>query len=186
VQCRIHKDGRVETRSGAQDIGTGFKTVLAALTAEELGIDIGLVRAYTGDTRDPAGPGSGGSTTTPSVAPAARLAAAEARHQLEAIVADHLNVAADTVRCAGGKVGTKDKQIAFADACKLMTAPAIEASGVRSPNAQTYQPGVHGCQFAEVEVDAKTGVVKVLSMLAVRTAASWSARRPPRARCSAR
>lgn len=168
VLCRIHKDGRVEARNGAQDIGTGMKTVLAILTAEELGVPIAQVTAVMGDTRDPNGPGSGGSTTTPSLAPAARLAAALARKQLEAIVAEYLNVPSEQVSCADGKVGTKDKRIAFADACKLMTVPAIEAIGERFPNYPGYKGGVFGAQFAEVEVDTHTGQVRVLSMTAVQ------------------
>ena len=168
VLCRIHKDGRVEARNGAQDIGTGMKTVLATLTAEELGIPMSQVTAHMGDTRDPQGPGSGGSTTTPSLAPAARLAAALARKQLEAIVAEHLNVANEQVRCADGKVGTKEKQLAFTDACKLMTVPSIEAVGERFRNYETFKGGVFGAQFAEVEVDTHTGLVRVLSMAAVQ------------------
>src|SRR5690606_37570971 len=69
VTCRIHADGTVEARNGAQDIGTGMKTVMALLTAEELGIDPSRVRVTMGDTADPVGPASGGSTTTPSLAP---------------------------------------------------------------------------------------------------------------------
>ena len=168
VLCRIHKDGSVEVRNGAQDLGTGLKTVLAILTAEELGIPVTQVRAFLGDTRDPQGPGSGGSTTTPSVAPAARHAAGLARQQLEAIVAEHLGVDPVKVASSNGRIGTPEKTLSFAEACKLMTVPALEAVGERKPNYATYKGGVFGCQFAEVEVDTRTGLVQVLSMLAVQ------------------
>ena len=48
VTCRIHPDGTVESRNGAQDIGTGMKTVMAILTAEELKISPDLVRVTMG------------------------------------------------------------------------------------------------------------------------------------------
>jgi hypothetical protein len=76
ITCRIHQDGSVESRSGAMDIGVGTKTVLAIVTAEELGIAPKLVAATAGHTSDPSGPASGGSTVTPSIAPAARHAPA--------------------------------------------------------------------------------------------------------------
>src|SRR5690606_18470492 len=56
VTCRIHANGMVEARNGAQDIGTGLKTVLQILVAEELGIPASRVTATTGHTSDPLGP----------------------------------------------------------------------------------------------------------------------------------
>jgi xanthine dehydrogenase YagR molybdenum-binding subunit len=82
IACRIHQDGTVETRSGAQEPGVGTKTMLAVVTAEELGVDLKLVKATVGHTGDPSGPASGGSTVTPSLAPAARHAAFLAKQQL--------------------------------------------------------------------------------------------------------
>ncbi|MFQ5504941.1 MAG: xanthine dehydrogenase family protein molybdopterin-binding subunit, partial [Planctomycetota bacterium] len=63
VLCRIHPSGRVEVRNGAQDIGTGSRTVLGIITAETLGIPVERVDVFLGDTKDPVGPGSGGSMT---------------------------------------------------------------------------------------------------------------------------
>ena len=59
--CRIHQDGSVETRNGAQDVGVGNKTMMAVVTAEELGIPVAAVKAVMGHTTDPSGPASGGS-----------------------------------------------------------------------------------------------------------------------------
>jgi xanthine dehydrogenase YagR molybdenum-binding subunit len=152
VLCRIHKDGSVEMRNGAQDIGTGMKTVLAILAAEELGIPVGRVRAVMGDTADPNGPASGGSTTTPTLAPAARLAAARAKEKLMALAAEK----------GGGAT------VPFDEACKLIGDTPIEAIGERFNNYAGYAEYVCGCQFAEVVVDAWTGLVKVTRMLAVQ------------------
>ena len=38
-RCKVHRDGSVELVSGCQDIGTGFRTAIAVVAAEELGIE---------------------------------------------------------------------------------------------------------------------------------------------------
>jgi len=58
--------------SAVQDLGTGTKTMLAVVVAEELGIPPANVVIRIGDTRFPIGPDSGGSVTTGSISPAVR------------------------------------------------------------------------------------------------------------------
>jgi len=170
IACRINGNGMVEVRSGAQDIGVGTKTVLAALAAEELGIAPRWVTAMTGHTSDPSGPASGGSTVTPSIAPAVRHAAFRAKSQLCAAVAQHFGVDASTVTCADGKIGTADKQLAWADACKLIGPNPIDVRGERADNyaSDPFHRSQCGVQMAEVEVDTWTGVVRVLRMFGVQ------------------
>lgn len=170
ITCRIHQDGTVESRSGAQDLGTGLKTVMAAITAEELGIDARLVKAMSGHTGDPSGPASGGSTTTPSLAPAIRHAAHLARLELLEIVARHLGVPLAEVACKDGKVGAGTAMLPWAEACKLIGPNPIDVRGRRFDNYRQnpFHRGVCGCQFAEVEVDSATGIVRVTRMLAVQ------------------
>ena len=168
--CRIHSDGRVETRNGAQDIGTGLKTLMAMLTAEELGIPVGRVKAVTGHTADPIGPGSGGSTTTPSIAPAIRHAAFLAKNELVKLVAKHLGVPVADVSCAGDAVGTEDARLDWVDACKLVGSTPIDVRGERYPNYkdEPFHGGVCGAQFAEVSVDTWTGEVQVERMFGIQ------------------
>lgn len=169
--CRIHPNGRVEARSGAQDIGTGLKTVIAMLTAEELDVPIDRVTAMTGHSSDPIGPGSGGSTTTPSIAPAIRHAAFVAKNALIELVAKHLGASVDDVTCADGAVGTKDARMSWTDACKLIGHQPIEGRGERHPNygrGKSFHDGVCGAQFAEVRVDTWTGEVAVTRMFGIQ------------------
>lgn len=170
--CRIHQDGTVEARNGAQDIGTGMKTVMALLTAEELGIPTALVKVTMGHTADPAGPGSGGSTTTPSLAPAVRHAAGLCRQQLADLVARQLGVEADQIVFRDGKVGAPAQagkpMLSWQEACKLIGPTPIEARGERFPNYGAFFDGVCGCQFAEVLVDTWTGTVRVVRMLGIQ------------------
>lgn len=170
ITCRIHQDGTVESRSGSQDIGPGLKTVLAVLTAEELGIAPTQVKATTGHTSDPSGPASGGSTTTPSVAPAVRHAAFLARRELEALVAKHLGVDAAAVRCGNGKVGSAERQLGWADACKLIGPNPIDVRGQRFANyaGEPFARNQCGAQFAEVEIDTWTGLVRCTRMFGIQ------------------
>lgn len=171
ITCRIHHDGRVEVRSGAQDIGTGMKTVMAIVAAEELGIEPARVKAVMGHTSDPSGPGSGGSTTTPSLSPAVRHAAFLAGRKLAELAAPRLACEAAAVQFAGGELRGNGKAIGWAEVCKLIGPNPIEVRGERKPNyrGEVFNPdGVCGCQFAEVQVDTWTGTVRVLRMLAVQ------------------
>ncbi len=169
VLCRIHQDGTVEVRNGAQDIGTGTRTVLAVVTAETLGVDIKRIRAHIGDTRDPAGPSSGGSTTTPTLAPAIRHAAWLAGKELLDRIAEQKRLPRKSLSLKGGKI-LKDQKafLSFEEACRLIGPEPIEAMGQRYRNWRGFAGGVAGCQFAEVEVDPETGIVQVKRILAVQ------------------
>src|SRR5690242_8858205 len=74
AEVRIGRDGSVEFMSSVQDIGSGIRTVLAQIVAEELGLQPRDVTIKIGDTTFPPGPPSGGSQTTNSITPAARNA----------------------------------------------------------------------------------------------------------------
>ncbi|MBV8774947.1 MAG: xanthine dehydrogenase family protein molybdopterin-binding subunit, partial [Deltaproteobacteria bacterium] len=76
------RDGRVELRTGSQDIGTGTRTILAMTAAEELGIPLSQVGVEIGDTRYLYAVPSGGSSTAPSTTPAVRQAAAHLKEKL--------------------------------------------------------------------------------------------------------
>ena len=71
-EVRISRDGSVELMSAVQDLGTGTKTMLAVVVAEELGVPPANIVIRIGDTRFPIGPDSGGSVTTGSISPAVR------------------------------------------------------------------------------------------------------------------
>ena len=82
VVVKLFADGSVNVNTGAADIGTGTKTVMAQIVAEELGVPLEKIQiehADTGTTQY-SGP-SGGSKTVPSDMPAARAAAIEVRDE---------------------------------------------------------------------------------------------------------
>jgi len=170
AQVRVHRDGSVELMTGCQDIGTGYRTAMMTVAAEELGIEPQDVTMRLGDTQFPEGPGSGGSVTTNSMAPVVRLAASQARAKLLELAAGLLGASADALDAAHGKIFVKadpKQAVTFKQAAAKMSGESIDALAKRPKQYETYRSDLAGCQFAEVEVDLETGVVRVVRMVSV-------------------
>src|SRR5205823_8805986 len=92
-----------------QDIGTGTRTVMAQIAAEELGVPLEQVRVELGDSaRGPYASISAGSSTTPSMGPAVRAAAADAKRQIVEIAAQRFHLEERVIDIAGGNVVSTD------------------------------------------------------------------------------
>ena len=155
--------------SGTQDIGTGTKTALSQIAAEELGVPLDSVRFRLGDTqKGPYAPASMGSMTIPSVGPAVRMAAADARQQLLEIASFFLEVPAETLTISEGIISIEGRQEAshpIADILPEVGDYMITGKGYRGPNpVQVLR--TWGAQAAEVEVNERTGQVRVLRISA--------------------
>ena len=171
VNLHVDRAGHVTVQNAVQDIGTGTRTVLAVLVAEELGIDPAAVDIQIGDTRFPPGPASGGSTTTPSIGPAVREAGLRAREGLAAALAQEWKVKPEEVGFNGTAfTGPDGKTATFAMACSLLGAEGLSVTGQRRDNYAGYSGETAGCQFAQVAVDVETGVVRVERVVAVHDA----------------
>ena len=170
AQVRVHRDGSVELVTGCQDIGTGYRTAMMTVAAEELGIEPQDVTMRLGDTQFPEGPGSGGSVTTNSMAPVVRLAANQARAKLFELAAGLLGAGADALDAAHGRIFVKadpKQAVSFKQAAAKMSGESIDALAKRPRQFETFRSDLAGCQFAEVEVDLDTGVVRVVRMVSV-------------------
>jgi xanthine dehydrogenase YagR molybdenum-binding subunit len=171
VGIEITSDGRVLVINGAQDIGTGTRTLMAMVAAEEFGVPVGLVSTRLGDTGDGVGPTSGGSQTAAGLSPAVRSAAFKAKQALLQIAAGALEVAAEDLEITDGRIRLKNdpkKSAAWKTICAEIPGGKLTALGKRLKNFQKYVDGVAGCQFAEVEVDQETGVIRVVKVVAVQ------------------
>lgn len=170
AELRVHRDGSVELFHGVQDLGTGIRTVLAVIAAEELGLRPTDITVRVGDTRFPPGGTSGGSTTTNSSGPAARLAAHEARGRIAALAAPLLNAKPDELEFADGKIivaTDPDRKVSFREAAQKMPGEVITCLADRKRQFETFRQDLAATQFAEVEVDVETGVIRILKMVAV-------------------
>jgi CO/xanthine dehydrogenase Mo-binding subunit len=170
AEIRVHRDGSVELSHGAQDIGTGIRTALAIIAAEELGLRPKDITVHVGDTRFPPGGTSGGSTTTNSSGPAVRLAAHEARMRIAALAAPLLQAKGDALEFADGQIvvaANPERKMSFREAAQKMPGEVITCLADRKRQFEAVRQDLAATQFAEVEVDVETGVIRVLKMVAV-------------------
>lgn len=169
ASVRIHPDGSIDVLTGTQDLGTGARTIFAQVAAEALGARLADVRVILGDTeRTPFTPNSWGSMTTPSVAPAVRMAAEEARERLVEAASEILGAPIGDIDVRDGRIiPANGEAVAIAEITSQLGDVTITGNGSRGPNQQGVGFMTFGAQFAEVEVDTWTGHVKVLRITAV-------------------
>jgi CO/xanthine dehydrogenase Mo-binding subunit len=169
VVIKMFKDGSVNLNMGASDIGTGTKTVMAFVAAEELGIDPGVIQiehADTGTTQY-ATP-SGGSKTVPTEAPTVRNAAIAVKRQMLEMAAEDLGIPAENLQYQGRKIVSKsdpDKSIAVTEVSTLRKRGLVVGVGYRGPNPENKTVNPFAAQFCEVEVNTKSGEIKILRFL---------------------
>lgn len=170
ASVRFNRDGSVDVLTGSQDLGTGSRTILAQIAAEQLGARAADVRTVLGDTeRLPYAPNSWGSITTASVGPAIRVAAEEARRALFDAAAGMLGVDVDQLEAADSVVRVRgtDKSMTFGQVCDKLGDVMIIGQGSRGANPKDTAIAAFGAQFAEVEVDIETGQIRVLRIVSV-------------------
>jgi xanthine dehydrogenase YagR molybdenum-binding subunit len=166
---RLFSDGSANLNLGASDIGTGTKTVMAMVVAEELGVRPGLLQIENADTGTTqyATP-SGGSKTVPTESPAVRAAAMSVKQQLLEMAAEDLKTAAADLELNGEEISSgKDpsKRIRVTAVTGLKKRGVIVGVGYRGPNPEGKVVNPFAAQFCEVEVNIKTGEVRILRLL---------------------
>jgi CO/xanthine dehydrogenase Mo-binding subunit len=166
---RLSGDGTATVLTAMQDIGTGTRTVMAQIAAEELGLPIERVTVELGDTaHGPYAVVSGGSSTTPSMGPAVRAAAGDVARQIREIAAQRFDVEERVLSLAGGNVVSADGgSWALDEITGLLEDGQILGSGARGPNPAGMRVMTYGIQVAEVAVDVETGEVVVERIYAV-------------------
>ncbi|MFL5915142.1 MAG: xanthine dehydrogenase family protein molybdopterin-binding subunit [Gaiellaceae bacterium] len=149
---RLGSDGRATVVTAMQDIGTGTRTAMAQIAAEELRVPLENVDVVLGDSaRGPYASISAGSSTTPSMGPAVRAAAADAREQIEDI-AEQRGLPRDT---------------SVEEVVGLLEESQILGKGARGPNPTGMSVLTFGVHVVEVAVDVETGEVRVERVAAI-------------------
>lgn len=146
--AQVNPDGSIEIRLGVQDIGTGTKTVIAVVAAEILGLKPEQITVRVGDTNYPYGPGSGGSTTCPSVSPTVYDVCTKTLQQLQA------------------QTGVADARgDNWFATCKKLGVSPLTVHGQWQEGLSTD----HACgvQFVEAAVDTETGLITLTKVLGV-------------------
>jgi xanthine dehydrogenase YagR molybdenum-binding subunit len=163
IIVKLFRDGSANLNMGASDIGTGTKTIMAMVVAEELGIPIEKIdieNADTGTTQY-ATP-SGGSKTVPTESPAVRDAAVAVKQKVLEMASEDLGVPVSQLELRDGQVigGGQSKKIT--EISGLRRRGVLVGLGHRGPNPQGKVVNPFAAQFCEVEVDTATGEVKIL------------------------
>ena len=162
AEMDIHQDGSVVVRCGTQDIGTGTRTVVAVVAAEQLSLPIDAIQVNIGNTNFPPSGGSGGSTTCASVAPAIKVTADNALFALFERVADAFDTSPDNLEAFNGSIRTKDdpsNSMSWKDACALLGAEQVSVRGQHEGGLSSS--GTAAVCGVELTVDTETGFVRV-------------------------
>ena len=166
---RLGSDGRATVITAMQDIGTGTATAMTQIAAEELGLPLDSVDFVAGRL----GPralrvDSAGSSTTPSMGPAVRAAAADAARQILEIAAQRYDKEQRVLSLKDGHVVSSDGgSWPIEEVVGLLEDAQILGKGARGPNPAGMQVLTFGVQVAEVAVDIETGEVHVDRVAAI-------------------
>ena len=176
ADVQVSTGGMVRVLSGGTSLGQGVETVLGQIAADALGVGLDAVSVVCGDTDlQPFGTGSWASRTTVVAGNAVHAAAQAVRERVTELAARMLEVAQDDLTVCGGTVSVRGDPAASVTLAEVARA-ATPASGYLRPREpaglsarrrfdvahMTYPYGVH---IAVVEVDAGTGLVRVLRYL---------------------
>jgi xanthine dehydrogenase YagR molybdenum-binding subunit len=165
---RINADGTVNVFTGATELGCGQKTTMAMIAAEELGVLLENVYVTTADTDMTTDTGAtSGSRQTITGGTGVKMAAADAKNQLLDVAAAELKVDKKnlSIRDSVVYVAGSDKGIPLDQIAAKAPGGVIAGRGyMKIPTDVFFH--TFAAQFAEVEVDTRTGHVKVLKIVA--------------------
>jgi CO/xanthine dehydrogenase Mo-binding subunit len=182
---KFNDDGTVHLLTGALDIGQGAETILAQIVAQELALSMEEIQVVAGDTETtPVDIGSWISGLTLVTGNAVKKAAEDARELLLASASKMLQVAPEDLELKSRRVYIKgtDKSISFAQAISRHILdnsgdPIVGRGYSRGLKEAEFGPSLKNAkgvwsesyafdaQVAEVEVDTRTGQVKVVRAL---------------------
>jgi xanthine dehydrogenase YagR molybdenum-binding subunit len=149
---------------------------MAQIVAEVLQRPLESITVKIGDSEFGPGVGSGGSKTTSAIAPAVRRAAEQAKQRLAEYAAPKLEAGnPDKLRWSSEGASFGRKSLSWTELCQLIEGESLLSTANRP---RTYGghpklfpgmggPQIAGVQFAEVEVDTWTGLVRCTEVLAV-------------------
>lgn len=178
AEVEIREDGRAIVHAGAAEVGQGLVAVLAQIAAEELGLPYEQVDIILGDTDlTPDGGPTTASRQTFITGNAVRLASKKLRESLAEAASEALEAPPDQLTFRKGRIFRSDgRSISLAEAASLarregraLSIPYIYIPPKTVPlgrEGDTHFAYGYAAQAALVEVDVKTGRVKVLKVIA--------------------
>jgi xanthine dehydrogenase YagR molybdenum-binding subunit len=169
VIVKLHSDGSVNLNMGASDLGTGTKTWAAMIVAEELGVAVERIQIEHADTATTQyATSSGGSKTVPSDSPAVRAAAYAVKVQLMRMAAEQLEIEEADLELHDLRISSlsdSEKNVEVTALEELGRQGVVIGTGYREPNPEDKITFPFAAQFCEVEVNTRTGEVRLLHFL---------------------
>ena len=179
ARASIGRDGMALVSSAASDMGTGSYTVMTQLSAELLGLELGQVRFYLGDSDMPMAPAAGGSGLTASLGNAVQAAcrqlvqafidtvAGDPGSPLRGCRLDDVNVADGRIHRAGNPAQGE----AYTDILARHGLDQLSADGDSTPanpkDLGMASAGPFAAKFVEVRVDPDLGLLRVSRTVSV-------------------
>ncbi|MDP4078511.1 molybdopterin cofactor-binding domain-containing protein [Acidovorax sp. A1169] len=157
ILLAVWDDGSVTALNGHVDLGTGIRTALGQIVAEELDVPLERVNMVLGDTTR--APNQGATIASASIqihAKPLRTAAAQARHWLVARAAERLGVATDALQVQAGVVqvaADPARQVAYGEL--LAGAHTALELAEATPTKPTADYTVVGQSVPRVDIPAK-------------------------------
>ena len=177
-RVRVEPSGQVIVFTGACSSGQGHDTVLAQITADELGVEFDDIVVVHGDTDLVAtGVGTYASRSAPIGGTAVRHAAGSIKEQAIKIAAEMLEASPQDLELVDGEVRVKGSPASSVSLAQVAgrVAPGqplpmgvdnytLDATDIYHPPTNTFS---YGCHVATVEVDTETGVVTLIRHVVV-------------------
>lgn len=175
MEIRVAQSGLIELQVATVSTGQGHETMFAQMVSEWLGVPMGKVRVYQGDTHKLLyGRGTFAQRSMIAGGSALKLAADQVVSKAKRIAGWMLEAAESDIEFVRGvfRVTGTDREVSFAAVAEKSYAPyglpaefGIGLDGVGShPGPNTFP---NGCMICEVEIDTDTGRVRVASLAAV-------------------
>ena len=181
---KVDRDGSVAIIATIADTGTGTRTVMAQIAAEQLGVSVDRIRIFHNDTDViPFDLGTWASRTTYVCGNAVAAAAADARRRLAEVAAGMLHAVPETLEFGNDRVAATVEpggEVSFDDVVReaydrrgllIIGKGAFvdeEATRFVTNDYEAAAPVIAACcHLAEVRVDTETGAVELLRYLAV-------------------
>jgi putative selenate reductase molybdopterin-binding subunit len=168
ASIKMNEDGSFNLLAGATDIGTGSDTMLAQIAAETLGVPVDHIIVYSSDTDfTPFDTGAYASSTTYISGGAVKKAAEDVRRQILEVAAEMLEQEVSALACRDGRVlDPSGRSVSLAEVCCRALYQEKQHQIMAVASHMSYDsPPPFGAQFAEVEVDMETGVVRVVRLV---------------------
>ena len=166
---KMNEDASFNLNVGATDIGTGSDTILAQIAAEVLDVKLDKIIVLSSDTdRTPFDVGAYASSTTYLSGRAVKKCALKIEDQILQVAAEIMGSLINDLKIKSAKVIDKkqNKSVTYSDICNyaFYTNNQFQIQASASEVVEQSPPPFIA-QAAEVEVDTKTGDVKLLKFV---------------------